>query len=151
MSKVKEMLLSETDKSCAYCGTRDYRVLTIHHIDNSNKKRESYDNKIVLCHNCHHLHTEGKGVTDKEIRDIKKLLILKTLTPQGANALKEAYRKGRVSGTPYIVAHLVEMKLLEFGEQTSSYGSSTGPSMVTEVVFKITSEGKEFVEKWKLN
>jgi len=61
MTDTEEMILSETDGSCAYCGIKDYRVLTIQHIIQRKPKDESYDNKIILCHNCHHLYHQGKG------------------------------------------------------------------------------------------
>jgi 5-methylcytosine-specific restriction endonuclease McrA len=32
MTNTDEMMFSETDGSCAYCGIKGYRVLTIHHI-----------------------------------------------------------------------------------------------------------------------
>jgi 5-methylcytosine-specific restriction endonuclease McrA len=60
MAEIDEMLFSETDGACAYCGIKDYRVLTTHHINQQEPKDESYDNKIILCHNCHHLYHQEK-------------------------------------------------------------------------------------------
>jgi hypothetical protein len=87
MAENEEMLFSETDGSCAYCGIKDYRVLTIHHIIQQEPKDESYDNKIVLCHNCHHLYHQGKGPTKDDLVAIKRRLIYKTLTQQGVNVI----------------------------------------------------------------
>ena len=98
MANTEEMLFSETDSSCAYCGIKDYRVLAIYHIIQLETKDESYDNKIVLCHNCHHLYHEKKGPTIDDLKKIKKRLILKTLTQHGINALKEAYRNAHPKG-----------------------------------------------------
>jgi 5-methylcytosine-specific restriction endonuclease McrA len=80
MTDLKEILFSETDGSCAYCGIKDYRVLTVHHLIQQEPKDESYDNKIVLCHNCHHLYNQRKGPSEDDLRSIKKRLIYKTLT-----------------------------------------------------------------------
>ena len=48
----EDLLFLETDDSCALCGLKDTRALTIHHIEQSDPKNENYDNKLVLCHNC---------------------------------------------------------------------------------------------------
>lgn len=147
MADIKEMLLSETDGSCAYCGIKDYRVLTIHHIIQQEPKDESYDNKIVLCHNCHHLYHEQKGPSLEDLNEIKKRLICKTLTQQGVNALKEAYRKGLVIASPYLVNHLVELQLLSSEDYLSSYEND---KQIIDAVYKLTEHGKLFTEKWGL-
>lgn len=147
MADIKEMLLSETDGSCAYCGIKDYRVLTIHHIVQQEPKDESYDNKIVLCHNCHHLYHEQKGPSLEDLKEIKKRLICKTLTQQGVNALKEAYRKELVVASPYLVNHLIELKLLSFEEYLSSFEKD---DQIIDAVYKLTDTGKQFTEKWGL-
>lgn len=56
MANIEELLFQETDGSCAYFGIKDYRVLTTHHIVQQEPKDEAYDNKLLLCHNCHHLY-----------------------------------------------------------------------------------------------
>ncbi len=143
MANTEEMLFSETDSSCAYCGIRDYRVLTIHHIIQQEPKDESYDNKIVLCHNCHHLYHQNKGPAIDDLKTIKKRLILKTLTQQGINALKEAYREGSVFGAPYLLNHLRELQLLEL--------SNPIPNVrLIDAEYKLTKKGKAFTEKWDL-
>jgi hypothetical protein len=101
MLRNDELLFLETDGACAFCGHKDTRALTIHHIIRAVPKIEDYDNKIVLCHNCHQCHHQGKGPTSDEIKQIKRRLIIKTLTPLGVNALKYAYRRSRVSAAPF--------------------------------------------------
>lgn len=39
---------------CRECGTKDKRVLAVHHLDR-NRKNNKVENLIWLCHNCHHL------------------------------------------------------------------------------------------------
>ena len=147
MADTKEMLFSETDGSCAYCGIKDYRVLTIHHINQQEPKDESYDNKIVLCHNCHHLYHEGKGPSKKDLVTIKKRLIGKYLTQQGINALKEAYRKDLVVASPYFVNHLLELQLLKFKDFISTYETE---EQIIDAIYELTDKGKEFTERWVL-
>jgi hypothetical protein len=108
MACISELLLVETDGSCANCGLKSDRFLTEHHIEQSNPKNEDYDNRIVLCHNCHQCHHQAKGPSTDQLREIKKRLIVKTLTRSGLNALKEANRKGLVMAMPFLVNHLVE-------------------------------------------
>ncbi len=150
MPSTKELIYSETDGSCAYCGIKDYRVLTIHHIVQQEPKDESYDNKILLCYNCHTLHHQKNEPTKEDLITIKKRLIMKTLTPQGVNALKEASRNGRVVTTPYIVTHLVEMKLIEYVQDFVAMETSPGNMIIMDTLFKITDEGNRFAAKWKL-
>lgn len=147
MADTEELLFSETDGACAYCGIKDYRVLTIHHIIQQEPKDESYDNKIVLCHNCHHLYHQGKGPSQNDLFAIKKRLICKTLTQQGVNALKEAYRNGLVVASPYLVNHLVESQFLKFTEYLSSYENDR---QIIDAVYELTDKGKKFTEKWSL-
>ena len=147
-----EILFFETDGACAYCGIKDSRVLTIHHIEQSEPKNESYDNKIMLCRNCHSLFHEGKSPTLEEILKIKKRLIYKTLTQQGVNALKEAYRKKCVVASPYLVNHIVEMQLLKEGDMIMSYGEPNDREheVGMHVSYELTDKGRRFVEKWRL-
>jgi hypothetical protein len=147
MADIEEMLFSETDGSCAYCGIKDYRVLTIHHIIQQDPKDESYDNKIILCHNCHHLYHQGKGPSQQDLNIIKKRLICKTLTQQGVNALKEAYRNGLVVASPYLVNHLVELQFLELADLISTYGND---KQIIDAIYQMTDKGKLFIEKWDL-
>jgi len=146
MATTDEILLSETDGACAYCGIKDYRILTTHHIIQETLKDESYDNKIILCHNCHHLYHEGKGPSLEDLKDIKKRLIYKTLTQQGVNALKVAYRDDFVQSAPYLVNHLIELHLLKFIQPLVTYENN----VVIEAVYGLTDRGKEFAEKWDL-
>lgn len=145
-NKIEEMIFAETDGGCAVCGIRDQRVLTKHHIDHENKKKkdDSYDNLIVLCHNCHTSYHQGKGVKISEIKKIKKRLIQKTLTQFGVNALKEAKRKKSVSGAPFLLNHLIEMDYLKFDELLMG-----DPDRFDICVYEITEKGKELLKKWK--
>lgn len=147
MAKTKDMVFSETDGSCAYCGNNDYRVLTIHHINQQVPKDESYDNKIVLCHNCQHLYHEKKGPSKKDLTKIKKRLICKTLTQQGVNALKEAYRNRLVVASPYLVNHLVELQFLKLSDTLTTYEND---KQIINAIYELTNTGKKFTEKWAL-
>jgi len=148
MTEIKEILFSETDGSCAYCGIKDYRVLTIHHIVQEDPKNESYDNKILLCHNCHQMHHQNKGPSIDDLYDIKKRLIYKTLTQQGVNALKEAYRKGFVLAAPYLLNHIIELRYLRFKESHITYDSD---DHIISGIYELTKEGKQFAERWGFN
>lgn len=147
MADIEEMVFSETDGSCAYCGIKDYRVLTIHHINQQVPKDESYDNKIVLCHNCHHLYHQGKGPSQGDLNIIKKRLICKTLTQQGVNALKEAYRNRLVVASPYLVNHLIELQFLKLSDFISTYEND---KQIIDAIYELTDKGKQFTEKWDL-
>jgi len=147
MAQTDELLQNETDGACAYCGNKDYRVLTVHHIIQQTPKDESYDNKIVLCHNCHHLYHNDKGPSLDDLKKIKKRLICRTLTQQGVNALKHSYRKGFVMAAPYLVDHLIELGLLVFVEPQVTYESE---DHVLEGIYKLTDRGRQFCEKWDL-
>ena len=146
MAEIDEMIFSETDGACAYCGIKDYRVLTTHHIIQQEPKDESYDNKILLCHNCHHLYHKG-GASKEDIITIKKRLICKLLTQQGINALKEAYRKGLVVASPYLVNHLIELQLLKFSDVIATYEED---DQIMFAVYELTEKGRQFTEKWNL-
>jgi endogenous inhibitor of DNA gyrase (YacG/DUF329 family) len=41
-------------KLCGLCGTRDRRILAVHHIDHDHSNNK-LSNLAWLCHNCHHL------------------------------------------------------------------------------------------------
>jgi len=147
MAEIDEMIFLETDGACAYCGIKDYRVLTTHHIIQMEPKDESYDNKIVLCHNCHHLYHQEKGPSKEDVITIKKRLICKLLTQQGVNALKEAYRKKLVIASPYLVNHLVELQLLRLSESISTYETD---EQIILAIYELTERGRKFAEKWDL-
>ena len=44
----------KTPRVCQLCGTKDSRVLAVHHID-KNRKNNTIENLAYLCHNCHFL------------------------------------------------------------------------------------------------
>jgi hypothetical protein len=153
MRSVDELLFLETDGGCACCGHRDMRALTIHHIEESKPKNENYDNKIVLCHNCHNSYHNGKGFSEGEIKEVKRRLIIKTFTRLGLNAMKHAFRKGRVIATPFLVNHLVEQQLLVYKEVITNYRPDDSWQEHVEIaaLYEITEPGRQLMEKWGLN
>lgn len=151
MASTEELLYLETDRRCAVCGIGDSRVLTIHHLVQAEPKDESYDNKILLCHNCHVAHHQQKGASAAELQEIKRRLIIKTLTTPGLNALKEAYRRGRVVAMPFLVNHLVEFGYLTFQEELSSLSDDRSDrESVIDAVYTISDKGRRLPEKWQL-
>ncbi len=150
MAKVDDLLKLETDGSCANCGWHDARALTVHHIEQAEPKNEAYDNKLLLCHNCHQCHHQGKGPTADELRDIKRRLIVKTLTRPGLNALKEAYRRSMVVAMPFLVNHLIEFGYLEYIEWVMSETSDEGEEIVSQAKYKISASGRALLESWGL-
>jgi len=154
MAKTDELLFMETDGACAVCGTRDTRALTTHHIDRASPKNESYDNKIVLCHNCHQCHHDGNGPTKRELKEIKRRLIIKSLTQVGLNALKQAYRKPYVVAMPFLVTHLLERRYLKYEEMrsgTRKEDSDDDNWLVETALYTLTPSGRALLKKWKLN
>jgi hypothetical protein len=148
---VEDRLYIEAENGCAICGSKDNRSLTIHHIEHDLKEPDnSYDNLIVMCHNCHTPYHQEKGITKNEIRKIKRRLIIKTLTPFGLNALKVANRKNLVVGSPFTLLHLVELGLLEKRDLISSYSNDDGNEVDLEVEYQITEKGRALYEKWAL-
>ena len=61
----KEILIrSGIEQICRRCKINDARVLAVHHLDR-NRKNNSLDNLIWLCHNCHFLLHHNKQEEDK--------------------------------------------------------------------------------------
>lgn len=155
MPQTDEMAYMETEGACANCGFKDTHALTIHHLDPTSPKDESYDNKLVLCHNCHQCHHQGKGPSSEELASIKKRLIVKTLTTQGLNALKVANRHAGVSASPFLVNHLVEYGYWQHRENTAWYVENDENDPIkdgipTEAFYGISEKGRTLLEKWKL-
>ena len=150
MANIEELLNLESDGGCAVCGNRDPRVLTVHHLDGRKPKNESYDNKLLLCHNCHCSHHESKGPTAEDLRKIKRRLIIKNLTLPGLNALKEAYRRSPVHAMPFLVNHLVEFGYLSLVEELATREDPGEPVAVLEASYTITPAGMALLEKWDL-
>jgi hypothetical protein len=145
MMDMREILFSETEDGCAACGLKRGEWLTIHHID-GNRSNNTYDNQIVLCHNCHCAHHQGKGLTAEEIRDLKRRLIRKTLTQFEVNALKIAKRNGKgVMGTPFLLHHMVGLGFLKEEETSQTYDQ-----IPVAVRFTITAAGAELLKTWEL-
>ena len=149
MASVEEHLYLESDGSCANCGIRDPRFLTVHHLEQSEPKNEAYDNKLLLCHNCHQAHHQAKGLSAEDLRTIKHRLIVKTLTRPGLNALKEAYRRSLVVAMPFLINHLVELGYLQLRREGVSW-SDGDKSGIVEAEYTITCSGRALLEKWLL-
>jgi len=104
---IEEILYLETDYSCAWCGNCLKENLTIHHID-GDRENNRYDNKIIMCHNCHNRFHNSKGISIEDIKERKKILIVKILTQYGTSALKISCRnKFGVCAIPFLLYHLV--------------------------------------------
>ena len=154
MPRNDELLFLEPDGACAYCGHKDSRALTVHHMQQSKPKNEDYDNKIVLCHNCHQCHHQGKGPTANELEEIKLRLIIKTLTRIGLNAMKYAYRRSLVVAAPFLVNHLIEYGYMEEKDVVSNWierDDANEPEIIITATYAITNKGKALLEKWDLN
>ena len=142
--KLDDRLYGEVEDSCANCGARDRQVLTIHHID-ADRSNNSYDNQIVLCHNCHTRYHQDKGLSYDQICDRKRRLIAKTLTTYGLNALKIADRNGKgVMAMPFLLFHLVDLGFMRKEEVQMT----TDDDIEVSVKFSITDDGQALLRKW---
>lgn len=142
--KLHDRLYFETDDSCALCGLKGIENLSEHHID-QNRSNNEYDNLIVLCHNCHHRFHQNKGVTEKQILDRKKHLMMKTLTQYGLNALKIANRNGfGVVAMPFLLFHVVDLGYMTKEEAQMGYGDQKDAT----ARFAITNQGRDLLIKW---
>jgi hypothetical protein len=145
--KTTDRILLETDLSCSVCGIKGRENLTKHHID-SNSKNNAYENLVVVCYNCHQRITQRAAITRKQIEEIKRLLILKTLTPFGVNAIKIAYRNahGEVTGMELILNHLADLGYL----RKKAWALKSGVDDESEAlsVFEITKPGRRLHDKW---
>jgi predicted transcriptional regulator len=140
----EEYLYFETDQSCALCGQQGIDNLTIHHIDR-NRSNNEYDNQIVLCHNCHCRFHQNKGISHSDIENRKRLLIEKTITQYGINALKIAYRNNiGVLAMPFLLYHLVDFGFMTKEEDIIGYEEQE--DAVSR--FSLTPKGKSLYEKW---
>ena len=141
---IKDLVLSESNFQCAYCGHRDGLNLTCHHlVQRKDKGENSYNNLIALCYNCHNGIHDSESIKEKDIRRIKRSLVENFLTPIGVNVLKIAYKykDGLVESPSSMVLHLVERKLLKVNRKIV-YGLAFMSQL------EITSDGKELVELW---
>ena len=144
---IKDYLYLETDDTCALCGQRGKDNLTEHHID-GNSNNNAYDNRIILCHNCHHRYENDKGITKDDIEERKRRLIKKTLTQYGVNAIKIAARNNMgVVSMSFLMHHLVGLGFMKQEKQIMSYGKQ-GQKVDMDVLFSITDAGKRFYNKW---
>lgn len=141
---IKDYLYLETDDACALCGQRGKDNLTEHHID-GNPRNNDYDNRIVICYNCHQQYNQKKGITKSAIEERKRRLIKKTLTQPGVNAIKMAARdsKGKVIVHPSLLYHLVDLGFMQGPKEPLPDG---GISIVDP--FVVTDAGKRLYNKW---
>jgi len=141
MNKKDRAHYVETDDSCAICGIRGLNILSEHHID-SDRTNNEYDNLIVLCHNCHHAYTNGKGLSREDIERRKRNLIKKTITTYGLNTLRIANRQERGTlSLPSLVYHLIEFGYLEDDPHPCQMFGDLKPYIITE-------KGKKLLKKW---
>ncbi len=144
--RAEDHLFLETDDACAICGLRGPNILTIHHIDDD-PSHNAYDNRIVLCFNCHQAHHQGKPPTLDSIRQRKRHLIEKTATTFGLNAMKIADRNAfGVVAMPFLLYHLVDMGYMTKEENQMSYGAQIDAT----ARFAITPAGSELLRNWGL-
>ena len=95
---------------------------------------------------------EGAYCAD-ELNSIKRRLMMKAITIPGLNALKHAYRRGKVVAMPFLVNHLVEWRYLEAGAVTSQWVEDDDPPDSVneiEVIYSLTQRGRSLLEKWGL-
>jgi hypothetical protein len=72
-------------------------------------------------------------------------------TIPGLNALKAAYRQGRVVAMPFLVNHLVEYGYLTLQEELSSLIDDSGNTeTITEAVYAISGKGRRLLDGWRL-
>ncbi len=147
--RLKDRLYIEADNACAACGARSLKALTIHHIDGDPSNNE-YENQIVLCHNCHTIHHERKGINKRQVIEMKRRLILKTMTVFGLNALKIADREGKVFAAPFILNHMVDLGYLELVGTSQLGANKDSIPHVVEAVFQTTRKGSRVLKKWRL-
>lgn len=53
-----------TKKECKLCKLNDARAIAVHHVD-KNRKNNTVENLVYLCHNCHHLVHHYKKEMDR--------------------------------------------------------------------------------------
>ena len=147
--KTRDRLFLEADNECALCGTRNPNVLTIHHID-GDSRNNTYENQVVTCNNCHIAHNQDKGFSTEEIRATKRILIMKTITQIGLNALKESARREVVYGAPFLLNHLVDLGYLQFREAGELRGLEGGPIVFEGAYYEATEKGKSVLDEWDL-
>ena len=141
---VKDYLLSEVDSSCALCGSR--KALTEHHID-WNRENNDYSNRIVICDKCH-VKVNKRNISDDEVGDRKRILVIKTLTQYGVNLLTICYRNSfGVIAMPFLVYHLVDLGFLVQKEVESTYGSEEEETLI-HARYEITDKGKKLYDTW---
>ena len=142
--QTRDYLFGETDDSCAICGLRGTDILTRHHLD-EDSTNDTYENQLVLCHNCHQRFHQSKGLSGEALRERKKHLIQKTLTTSGLNALKIADRNDfGVVAHPFLLYHLVDLGLMTKEERQMGYGQQEDAT----ARFAITAAGRELLCKW---
>ncbi len=148
---VKLRVLEEAGYQCAYCGHRDGLNLTAHHIKRKRDGgKDTPENLIALCYNCHNRVDETQSIPEKDIRRLKRHLVQQRLTQPGTNVLRIAYEKPfGVVASPYAVRHLIEEKLLKYIETVASYVDAAGEGEMT-ALYRITPKGKQLVELWVL-
>ena len=148
---VKLRVLEEAGYQCAYCGHRDGLNLTAHHIKRKRDGgKDTPENLIALCYNCHNRVDVTESIPEKDIRRLKRHLVHQRLTQPGTNVLKIAYENHfGVVASPYAVRHLVEENLLNYIETVMNYVDAEG-EVEQSALYRITRRGKQLVKLWVL-
>lgn len=61
----RDMMLRATSvKACKRCGVADFRLLTVHHLD-ENRHHNTIENLVWMCYNCHFLVHKDKEEKSK--------------------------------------------------------------------------------------
>ena len=145
--KTPDILYYEVDDSCALCGVRGQNILTVHHIDEDRDDKDTYDNLIILCHNCHTSYHNHKCLepSKEQIKNRKRNLIHKTITTYGLSAMKISSRNGfGVIAFPYMLYHLCELGYMEKKEAQMGYDKIVDAT----ARFSITNHGRCILDKW---
>ena len=80
----------------------------------------------------------------EQVRDLKRHLLVKTVTTFGLNAMKMAARNGEgVIAMPFLLFHLVDLGYMLKEEVQMTYGNIEATSR-----FTITEEGRRVLRMW---
>lgn len=147
--RLKDHIYLEAHNACAVCGSRDSRILTIHHID-GDSSNSVYENEILMCEVCHVAYNKGHGVSDEDVKVLKRRLIIETLTAFGINAIKATTRRKLGYGPPYFMDHLVALGYLEFIRYDDEKGLAGPETVPVGAFYGPTDRGKTLLKEWDL-
>ena len=148
---IKSLLISEIVNRCPMCGvfegTRE--TFTNHHIDH-NSSNSYYWNLIRICKVCHKdINTnKGDGKRDRKLKLIKRDLFRRYVGPASLEVLLLAYKHDVTSSLPCLANPLIRLNLIRI-ELENTFTTGTAKHF-TLSDYKITKEGKELVDKLRL-